>query len=231
VTDTLSSTRRRLLATGVAGLAAGASGCLGSGSDGTDSGAPIAEHAAGNGLDGQPVRGPDPTEAPATLIAFEDPSCARCRAFERQVVPKLEGDIEAGRLSLVARNYPVVYPWGEPATQALEAVYARDGEAATRAYWGLLDHYFAEQDAFSEENVLSRTESWLADGSDLDAGPLVADAESKAHDGAVQTDLDAGDAAGADGVTPSLFLFRDGRYRTKAQGSVSYDVIAGALGL
>lgn len=104
MTDTLSSTRRRLLATGVAGLAAGASGCLGSGSDGTDSGAPIAEHAAGNGLDGQPFRGPDPTEAPATLIAFEDPSCARCRAFERQVVPKLEGDVEAGRLSLVARN-------------------------------------------------------------------------------------------------------------------------------
>jgi protein-disulfide isomerase len=239
-----SRTRRRLLTTGGAALAAGAAGCLGSGSGSGStpdpgqggSGTPIAEHAAANGLDGQPYRGPDPTDAPATLIAFEDPSCARCRAFERQVVPELRGDVEAGRLSLVARNYPVVYPWGKPATQALEAVYARsddggDGEEAIRAYWGLFDHYFAEQDAFSEGNVLSRTESWLAANSELDAEAVVADAEAEAYDDAVQTDLDAGDAAGADGVTPSLFLFRDGRYRTKARGSVSYDVIAGALGL
>ncbi|MFC4357529.1 DsbA family protein [Halobium salinum] len=245
-----SSTRRRLLAAGGAGLTlSGLAGCLGMGGGGGDgggngsggsegsggggSGTPIAEHDAATAIDAQPSRGPDPLDAPATLIAFEDPSCSRCRAFETNVVPKLEADIEAGNLAFVSRTYPVVYPWGKPATQALEATYARveNEEAGADAYWGLFDHYFAEQDAFSADNVLSRTESWLAENTDLDAAAVVADAEAKEFDDAVQTDLDAGDAAGANGTTPSLFLFRDGTYRTKAQGSVSYDVIASALEL
>lgn len=235
-----SASRRRFLVTGAAGLAVSAfAGCLGVGgsSDGggpdENSGTPIAEHAAATAIDAQPSRGPDPLEAPATLIAFEDPSCARCRAFEEEVVPELNSHIEAGTLAFVARTYPVVYPWGKPATQALEATYARveDESAPAAAFWGLFDHYFATQDAFSEENALSRTETWLAENTDLDAAAVVADAEAKKFDDAVQTDLDAGDAAGADGTTPSLFMFRDGEYRTKAQGSVSYDVVAGALEL
>jgi protein-disulfide isomerase len=231
-----SASRRRFLATGAAGLAVSAlAGCLGVGGSNTDGndGTPIAEHAAATAVAAQPSRGPDPLEAPATLIAFEDPSCARCRAFEENVVPELNAHIEAGTLALVARTYPVVYPWGEPATQALEATYARveEGVAPAATVWGLLDHYFADQDAFSEGTVLSRTEAWLGENTDLDAAAVVADAEAKKFDDAVQTDLDAGDAAGAGGTTPSLFMFRDGEYRTKAQGSVSYDVVAGALEL
>jgi hypothetical protein len=31
--------------------------------------------------------------------------------------------------------------------------------------------------------------------------------------------------------TPTLFMFRDGEYRTEASGSVSYDLVTNALNL
>lgn len=241
--------RREILTLGAAGLL-GLAGCLGGvssdgsagggdagGSDdgGTGSGTTngesssqsLADHPAAANLDAQPSLGPDPFDAPATIIAFEDPSCTRCRAFEQNVVPKLQSDIESGTLSFVVRTYPVIYPWGKPAVQALEATYARDEDA----FWGLFHHYFETQPEFSTDNVLDRTATWLAANTDLDADAVVADAEAKKFDDAVQADLTAGDEAGANGITPSLFLFRDGTYRTVARGSVSYDVIAGTLEL
>lgn len=218
--------RRQVLVGSALGFGALA-GCLGRGEAGQSGGTPIADHPAASGLETQPRRGPDPFDAPATIIAFEDPSCTRCRAFERNVVPKLESHVDAADLSLVVRTYPVVYPWGKPAVQALEATFARDVDA----FWGLFDHYFATQPSFASENVLARTRDWLSANTTLDADGIVADAEAKKFDGGVQADVRAGDDAGADGVTPSLFLFRGGNYQTKARGSVSYDVIAGALGL
>jgi protein-disulfide isomerase len=218
--------RRDVLAVGAAGVA-GLAGCLGGASGSGDSQQSLSEHPAATDIGAQPHLGPNPLDARATIIAFEDPSCARCRAFEQQVVPKLRSDIDAGTLSLVSRTYPVVYQWGKPAVQALEATYDRSEDA----YWELFAHYFDEQDAFSADNVLERTGRWLSSNSDLDADAVVADAEAKTFDAAVQADLTAGDEAGADGVTPSLFLFRDGQYQTVARGSVSYDVLANTLGL
>lgn len=234
--------RRDVLALGATGLVglSGLSGCLGggggagSGGDGgtstTADGASrsLAGHEAAVGLDAQPSLGPDPFEATATIVAFEDPSCPTCRRFEQNVVPRLQSDIDAGTLSFVARTYPVIYPWGKPAVQALEATYARDEDA----FWGLYGHYFEEQGTFSTANVLDLTRTWLSANTDLDADAVVADAEAKRYDDAVQSDLDAGDAAGANGITPSLFLFRDGQYRTVVRGSAAnYDVIAGTLEL
>lgn len=185
-------------------------------------------HPAARAIAAQPTRGPDPAEATGVVVAFEDPSCTRCRAFERDTVPELRAElVDTGQVSLVVRTYPVIYPWGEPAVQALEAAYARD-EAA---FWGLFDHYFAEQPRFDRDNVLDRTEAWLADNTDLDAAAVVADARNGAYDEAVQTDLRAGKDAGAGRTTPHVFLFRDGEYRTKAAGSVSFDLIRSALGL
>ncbi|MFC7069267.1 DsbA family protein [Halobaculum lipolyticum] len=224
-------TRRSALATvGVAGLGALA-GCLGgtsgSGDGGGANGTPIGDHPAGAGLDSQPALGP--ADAGATVVAFEDPSCPTCRNFERNAGERLRsGPVADGDLRFVSRVYPIIYPWGKPAVQALEAVYAREG--GEEAYWALFDHYFAEQGAFDTDTVLDRTESFLAANTDLDASGVVADAEAEAYDDAVQTDLDAGSAAGAD-RTPTLFLFRDGTYVTRASGNVSYETIASALRL
>jgi protein-disulfide isomerase len=207
----------------------GGSTADGGASDGgstTSAGPSLADHPAAQGLDAQPSLGG--ADAGATIVAFEDPSCPRCRAFERNTVPRVREElVSTGEARFVARTYPVIYPWGEPAVQALEATFARSDEA----FWGLFEHYFDEQGEFSTDNVLSRTEAWLASNSDLDAGAVVADAEERAYDDAVQADLDAGEAAGVGRTTPTVFLFRDGRYVTRAGGSVSFELITSALGL
>ncbi|GAB3313285.1 hypothetical protein GCM10027355_05460 [Haloplanus salinarum] len=64
----------------------------------------------------------------------------------------------------------------------------------------------------------------------MDAAGVVADAEKEAHADAVETDLDASRAADVSG-TPTVFLFRDGEYRTRATGSVSFEFVTGALEL
>lgn len=186
------------------------------------------DHAATRGIQQQPFLGPEPGEAKGTIVAFEDPSCSRCKAFETGPLQKIESElVETGKATYVFRGYPVVYPWGESATQALEATFARDADA----HWALLDHYFATQGEFSTDNVLDRTEQFLAAKTDLDAAAVVADAEAKSYDAQVQADLEAGDAGGAGRITPTVVLFRDGEYRTKARGSVSFSLVKAALGL
>jgi protein-disulfide isomerase len=186
-------------------------------------------HPATTGIGDEPVLG-TLGEATATVVAFEDPSCPTCRRFERNAGARIREElVPAGDVAFVARSIPIIYAWGKPAVQALEATYARDAGA----FWDLFDHYFAAQDQFFEagvDEVLPRTERWLADETDLDAAAVVADAEAAAYDGAVTEDLDAADAAGVS-RTPTLFLFRGGEFRTEASGSVSFDLVTSALEL
>jgi protein-disulfide isomerase len=231
-------TRRGALALGAGALA----GCLGSaggstggttqrqgGSDGgetTAAGETLSTHPGAAGLDVQPVLG-DVSSAPATIVAFEDPSCPTCAAFERGAGARIrEEAVPAGDVAFVGRVYPVVYPWGKPASQALESTYARDDTA----FWALFDHYFTDQRSFTTENTLERTRAFLADETDVDADAVVADAEAGAHDDAVQADLQAGRDADVRS-TPTLLLFRDGAYLTRASGNVSYELLASTLGL
>jgi hypothetical protein len=201
------------------------------GDDGGDSGdsdelegTSVTDHPAAAGLADQPRRGDLEGHV---ILAFEDPSCSRCATFERQTVPEIrEQIVDAGAGAFVFRTYPVVYEWGKPATQALEATFSR----SEAAFWALADHYCARQGEFTPDNVLDRTASFLADETDVDAGAVVDAAEAKAHDDAVQADLDAGQDANVGRTTPTVLLFRDGTYTTRASGSVSYELVANALG-
>ncbi|MFB6124051.1 MAG: thioredoxin domain-containing protein [Haloferacaceae archaeon] len=88
----------------------------------------FAGHPAGRRLDAQPRLGPDPSEATAVVVAFEDPSCPRCAAFERETVPKTRSELvdeEVG--AFVFRGYPIAYPWGKPATHLLSTFWLADG--------------------------------------------------------------------------------------------------------
>jgi protein-disulfide isomerase len=229
-----------------AGGAAGLAGCLDQGMAGepgteatddemmtedetpSSDGGAFGGHAAAQAIGEQPFDGPEPGTAKGTIVAFEDPSCPRCAAFEQNTVPKIRSElVEPGDATFVFRGYPVVYEWGKPAAQALEATFAR----SEAAHWTLAEHYFAEQGAFSTDDVYERTETLLAAETDLDAAGVVEDAREKAYDDRVRVDLDAGKAAGAGGVTPTVFLFRDREFRTKARGSVSFSVVKSALGL
>lgn len=118
--------RRRFLKAVGASATVGVAGCAGGGSS-EGGGQSIDEHPAAAGLDAQPRQG---TLDGHVVLAFEDPSCERCRAFHENVVPDITSDlVEPGRGAYVLRNYPVVFPWGEPASKALEATFARDSDA------------------------------------------------------------------------------------------------------
>ena len=210
---------------GNTGTGGGDGGSDGSDGSGDDSGPNPDE--ARTALDSQPTLGPAPGDAPGLIVAFEDPSCTRCRAFDRNVFPEIRSNlVETGAATFVFRGYPVVYEWGNPASHALEATFARDADA----FWALLGHYFDEQDAFDTGNVLDRTGTFLSAETDVDAAEVVADAESGAYDDAVSMDVDAAEAAEVSG-TPTVFLFRDGEYRTRVTGSVSFDLVRQSLGL
>jgi hypothetical protein len=150
----------------------------------------------------------------------------RLKFSERGLATDAINVVEPGEGAYVLRTYPVVYPWGEPATQALESTFARDSEA----YWSLFDHYFAEQSSFDSDNVLERTATFLTEETDIDGEAVASDARDKAHDDAVQADIQAAEDAGLGETTPIILLFEDGEFVTKVNGSVSYDIIAEALG-
>lgn len=229
--------RRRFLQTvGAGGLLASA-GCLGSGSGGgggsggssggesTDNGETLDTHPAGRGITDAPTLGPDPAEAASVLVAFEDPSCSTCQRFETGAYPKIKSNlVDTGEAAFVYRPYPIVYQWGKPAVQAMEATHARD----TDAFWALKEHYYAEQESFTTENVLPETKAFLSSETDVDAAGVVADAEASAYDETVQATLDAGETAGAT-ATPSVFLFSDGAFVTKVVGAKPYSVYRDAL--
>ncbi|NHN58970.1 MULTISPECIES: thioredoxin domain-containing protein [Halorussus] len=259
-------TRRRLLGVAAATGASALAGCTGGlsadfpgagdteATTATTTGPPLGDHPAAEGIADQARFGPPPADAEGVVVAFEDPSCPRCAAWETGTVPKLRERL-GDRVAVVFRSYPVIYPWGRPATQAIEAAFAREtGSKATQATtderstttsgptpygtrqgstatWALIRHYFENQDRFDADNVLDLTRAFLAEETDLDADAVVADAEAKAHDDAVQADLAGGDAAGVGRTTPTVFLFRDGEFRTSARGSISFRVVNAALGL
>ena len=221
--------RRDIIAAAGATTTLTLAGCLGGGDSGTEADAvALADHPLGENLGDWPHLGPDPFEAPATLVVLDDPSCSRCAAFHQNTIAELESEYVArGELAIAVRPYPVVYAWGEPAAHALEATQARDDTA----FWDLLNHYFAEQSSFGTDNVLAKTETWLGDNTDLDATAIVDDARSEAFADRINATLSAGEEAGAGDITPATFAFVDGTLKTSFNGSQSTASITTALEL
>lgn len=212
--------RRRFLALSGVGAVSAVAGCGGNG----DSGESIADHPAAANLEAQPRRG---ELGGHVVLAFEDPSCPTCRRFHQDTVPEIQENIvDTGKGAYVVRTYPVIYPWGEPATQALASTFARDSEA----FWSLFDHYFEEQSSFASDNVLERTATFLSEATAVDGDAVVSDAREKAHADAVQANIQAAEDAELGETTPVVLLFEDGEFVTKINGSVSYDLIAEGLG-
>ncbi|EMA15445.1 DSBA-like thioredoxin domain-containing protein [Haloarcula marismortui ATCC 33800] len=202
------------------GVVGAVAGC----SSEADSAESVDNHPAAADLDAQPRRG---ELGGHVILAFEDPSCPTCRRFHEETLPDIrENIVDTGKGAYAVRTYPVIYPWGEPATQALESTFARDSEA----YWALFEHYFAEQSSFDPDNVLDRTAMFLTEETAVDGEAVARDAQEQAHNDAVQADIQAAEDAGLGETTPIILLFEDGEFVTKVNGSVSYDLIAEALG-
>ncbi|MFB6074636.1 MAG: DsbA family protein [Haloarculaceae archaeon] len=177
-------------------------------------------------LASQPHHGPDPTAADAVVVEFSDPSCPPCATFHREIMPDLESQLlDPHDVSFVARDVGVVHEWAPRAVRAEDATFDRDADA----YWALKDFYYGHQSELTTENVLSRTETFLADETDLDAAAVVADVRDDAYQDVVDADRQAFEGSTARGV-PAFYLFRDGEYRTRILGTQSATVFAAALG-
>lgn len=177
-------------------------------------------------LNGQPVLGPEPTEAEGVIIEFADPSCPGCARFEENTFPKIKSNlVESGKTAFIYREYPNVAPWGESASQALEGTFERAGDA----FWSLKSYYYANTDSLSNDNVLEKTKTYLEKNADVDARAIVEGVRNDEFAGRVQQDVEAGNEAGVAG-TPSFFLFRSGSFVTTIEGAQDYSVFKNALG-
>lgn len=223
-------TRRALLA-GVAGVTAGLAGCLGDlGGDepgrGTATTRSMPDHAALADVEAQPRLGPPPGEAPGLIVGFEDPSCPACRKFHQQTLPDLRSLFESGRATFVYRGISFVAPWAATANRALEVTFARN----PAAHWSLNAHYYDQQDAFTEDNVASQTESFLANKTDVDAAMVMESVRAEEYTDALLSDYEAAEATDLRG-TPTFYLFAEGSFRTDVVGPQDPTVFENALGV
>lgn len=216
---------------GGSGPDGGAGGATGTPADGTGAGdgsggggVPIEEHPAAAGLPDQPRLGPTGGHV---VVAFEDPSCPTCARFHRRTMPAIRSNlVEPGEGAFVLRNYPIVRPWGEPATMALEATLDRDAAA----HWALQSFFYEEQSRLDGDGVLGATATFLDEQTDVDGQAVASAVRAGEYRDAVDADLAAASEADLARRTPRVLLFRDGEYVTTA-GNVGWDVIAGALGM
>jgi protein-disulfide isomerase len=223
------ASRRTLLAATAATASAALAGCLGSitGSGGGGGGDALADHAAAAGVDDEPVLGPPPLEADATLVAFSDPSCPHCQRFETETFPRLrENFVEPGRLSFVYRNVAVAREWAPAAIHALEATWARD-EAA---FWALRRWMYHNPGAVGP-NPGEAAAQFLADNTDFGAPDAVrAAAADRTETEQVDEDENAMLDAGLES-TPSFVVARDGEVTDTVVGARPYRAFVDATGL
>jgi len=216
--------RRTFLATTAATTSVALLGCLGVGGDG--GGDALADHPAATGLDDEPTLGPPAAEADAALVAFSDPSCPHCQAFETETFPRLrENFVQSQRLSFVYRNVAVAHEWAPAAVHALEATWARD-EAA---FWALRRWMYRNPDAVAP-NPGEAAAGFLAENTALsDPDAVRTAAVDRTETEQVTEDEDAMRDAGFD-ATPSFVVARDGAVTDTVVGAQPYSTFVGALG-
>lgn len=217
---TNSRTRRSFLRGSVICMFGSVTGCLGADQQ------PRLDHPAAANLENQPQLGRSLSEVEATIIVFEDPSCPTCQVFEERTFPKLRSElIDAGKVALFAREYPIVAPWGEIGSQALEAVFDR----SDNAFWGLRSYYYASQGQILSDVLYEHTEKYLENNTDLKVQEVIEEIQQENYKAAVHEDVEAAREAEVPG-TPTFFLFKSDEYLTEIAGAPSYKMLKNALG-
>lgn len=130
----------------------------GSQDSGSDSGTSTVETAEIT-TEGEPVLGA--SDAPVTLVMYEDFQCPFCKRFETNTFPKIKKNyVDTGKVKVVWKDFPLPqlgHDWAEPAAAAMECVY-REDEAA---FWTAKDKLFAARDgSITTGNVQDQVISW-----------------------------------------------------------------------
>ncbi|HEX5450596.1 MAG TPA: thioredoxin domain-containing protein [Gaiellaceae bacterium] len=140
------------------------------------------------------------TNAPATLVVFEDPQCPYCRVWSLDALPAVVTDfVKTGRVKLAWRGIPIV---GDNSVDGLRAAYAA-GEQ--NRLWNLVDQLYQRQ---GSENSGWITASLLKDSavaSGIDASRMLENVNASGTTSAMRESLDEAQRAGIHG-TPSFVL-------------------------
>jgi protein-disulfide isomerase len=163
------------------------------------------------GVDDDPVLGD--AGAAVTIIEFGDYQCPSCRAFWRDVEPRLKKEyIDTGKVKLVFRDFPIVQNHPEAIVAAVAAQCAAD----QGKYWQYHDKLFREQDNRGQGIIrfkVTDLKKWAADLR-LDVAAFNQCIDSERHKDEVAKDHADGEDIGIRG-TPTFFI--NGRFIGGAQ--------------
>jgi protein-disulfide isomerase len=145
------------------------------------------------GVDGEPSIGS--SDAPVEVVVFSDFECPFCARFAQQTLAGLKDFVDAGRLRLVFRNFPL--PFHSDAQKAAEAAECASEQGK---FWEFHDRLFASQNDLAVASLKNYAKEMGLDSAGfdecLDSGRMAAE---------VQSDLADGEKAGVSG-TPTSFV-------------------------
>jgi protein-disulfide isomerase len=140
-----------------------------------------------------PERGPK--NAPVTIVEFSDFQCPFCGRVE-PTLKQIEDEYK-GKVRIVWKNQPLSFhPNAMPAAEAAMAAFAQGNEK----FWEMHDKLFANQGGLSPA-MYEQSAREIG----LDMAKWKSDVESHKAAGAIQADMNAGNAVGANG-TPTFFV-------------------------
>ena len=170
-------------------------------------------------LDNDPVRG-DPN-APITIVEFSDFQCPFCARFHTQTLPSLlEEYIEAGKVNLVYRDFPIqsIHPNALPAAVASECAHEQG------KYWEFHDTLFEKQSGWNrlDSNAVIAMFSQYASEIGLEQEQFDSCLETGKYLEEVQGDLSDGRDYGVTG-TPGFFIGNEQIGFVKLNGAQPFD--------
>jgi len=152
-----------------------------------------------------PVRGPK--SAPITIVEWSDFQCPFCSRVE-PTLKQIESEYK-GKVRIAWKNQPLSFhPNAMPAAEAAMAAY----EQGNDKFWAMHDKLFENQGQLSPAYY-----ERVAKEIGLDMGKWKASVEAHRAQAAIQADMNAGSALGANG-TPTFFI--NGR---KVVGAVPFE--------
>jgi protein-disulfide isomerase len=152
-----------------------------------------------------PSRGP--ATAPVTIQIFSDYQCPFCSRVEPTITQFMEQ--YNGRVRLVWRNFPLPFhPNAMPAAEAAMEVYEQRGAAA---FWAFHDALFENNRDLSRETIVRLAQAVPG----INMAQFNAALDNHEHQAAIQAEIAAVNAAGAQIGTPSFFI--NGRLLQGAQ--------------
>lgn len=140
------------------------------------------------------------TNAPATLLVFEDPQCPYCRIWSLDALPAVVTDfVKTGRVKLEWRGIPIV---GNNSVDGVRAAYAA---AKQNRLWNLVDQLYQRQGSENSGWIDSNLLKESAASAGIDASRLFENINASSTTFAMRKSLAEAQRAGIHG-TPSFML-------------------------